>query len=84
MTQPDFIVGVVDVRFIAPRDRHPMIFDKFAALEPGQAFILVNDHAPKPLHYQFMHEYAGQFAWDYLDEGPEIWRVQISKVPSGS
>ncbi len=45
--------AVLDVREMAPRIRHPKIFETFDALAPGAAFILVNDHDPKPLLYQF-------------------------------
>ena len=70
---------IVDVRVVAPPQRHPMIFDTFEALQPGQAFTLVNDHDPKPLYYQFQAEYTGQFTWDYLEKGPD-WRVRIARV----
>lgn len=40
---------------------------------------LINDHNPKPLHYQFKAEREGFFYWDYLEEGPEVWRVAITK-----
>jgi uncharacterized protein (DUF2249 family) len=69
----------LDVRFLPPRERHPRIFETFDALQPGQSFLLVNDHAPKPLYYQFLHERENQFTWEYLQEGPEIWQVRISK-----
>ena len=71
---------VLDVRTIQPRDRHPMIFETFDNLQPGASFELVNDHAPTPLYYQFLHERAEQFAWEYLESGPEVWRVQIQKL----
>lgn len=71
---------VVDVRDIPPRQRHPLIFDTFDGLASGQALILVNDHDPKPLFYQFQFERAGTFSWEYLEEGPEVWRVQIGKA----
>ena len=71
---------VIDVRQIAPRDRHPLIFQTFDNLGPGDAFILVNDHEPRPLYYQFLHERADQFTWSYLEEGPETWRVKIERV----
>lgn len=70
---------VVDVRAIAPARRHPMIFGAFEELRPGQSFVLVNDHDPKPLYYQFQAERTGKFAWDYLEQGPEVWRVRIAK-----
>ena len=71
--------AVLDVREMAPRIRHPKIFETFDALAPGAAFILVNDHDPKPLLYQFKFERAEQFGWRYLEEGPQVWRVEIAK-----
>ncbi|CAA7611345.1 conserved hypothetical protein [Candidatus Terasakiella magnetica] len=70
----------LDVRTIAPRDRHPQIFNTFDTLPVGGSFILVNDHDPKPLYYHFNAERGGTFGWDYLEEGPETWRVRISKA----
>lgn len=71
---------VVDVRTEIPRVRHELIFDTFGALEVGSAFVLVNDHDPKPLYYQLAAENAGQFTWEYLEEGPEVWRVRIGRL----
>ena len=72
-------IPVIDVRTIIPRERHPLIFQTFDNLDEGQAFMLVNDHEPKPLYYQFLHERENQFTWEYLEEGPETWRVRIGK-----
>jgi uncharacterized protein (DUF2249 family) len=71
--------SVVDVRTIAPRDRHPLIFSTFRALRPGQAMELVNDHDPRPLYHQFAAEIPGAFTWQYLEQGPETWRVAIAR-----
>ena len=71
---------VIDVRRVAPAQRHPLIFDTFAGLAPGAAFVLVNDHDPKPLYYQFAAEHAGEFVWEYLEKGPIDWRVRIGKT----
>lgn len=73
---------VVDVRNIAPKERHPLIFDTFDGLTAGQSMILVNDHEPRPLYYQFLHERAGLFDWTYLQEGPDEWRVRIATTIS--
>jgi uncharacterized protein (DUF2249 family) len=62
-----------------PRERHPAIFRLFDSLKPGEVMELTNDHDPRPLHYQFMMERPEQFTWEYLEEGPEIWRVAIGK-----
>ena len=70
----------VDVRPITPKDRYPLIFDAFENLAAGERFILVNDHDPKPLYYQFQAERTGQFTWDYLETGPDVWRVRIGRA----
>lgn len=74
------IANTIDVRTIPPRDRHPLIFSQFDALQPGDALQLVNDHDPRPLYYQFQDRHAGQFDWTYLQAGPDLWRVQIGKT----
>ena len=71
---------VLDVRVIPPREKHPAIFETFDALEPGNAFVLVNDHGPVPLKYQFEFERPGEFRWSYLEQGPLVWRVEISRT----
>lgn len=70
----------VDVRQTPPPQRHPLIFETFEQLAPGESFILFNDHDPKPLYYQFKFERDGQFTWDYLQAGPETWQVRIGKL----
>lgn len=78
----DDTITTLDVRQIPPPQKHPTIFQTFENLAPGQNFILVNDHDPKPLYYQFENEHQGQFTWEYLEQGPEVWRVQISRAIS--
>jgi uncharacterized protein (DUF2249 family) len=70
----------IDVRSIMPRERHALIFETFRKLTPGHGLILVNDHDPKPLYYQFQAEHQGTFGWDYLEKGPDVWRVVISRA----
>ena len=79
-SQPVTDDRILDVRSEPPIRRHALIFDTFGALDPGSAFVLVNDHDPKPLYYQFAAENAGEFSWDYLEQGPEVWRVRIGKT----
>jgi uncharacterized protein (DUF2249 family) len=75
---------VIDVRTITPRERHPLIFKTFDDLETGEGFELVNDHDPKPLYYQFLHERPGEFTWQYLENGPMTWRVAIGRQTQAS
>lgn len=73
-------IHTIDVREIPPRDRHPLIFSTWEALDPGTAFEIVNDHDPKPLYYQFQAEHPGEVTWDYLVSGPEVWQVRIGRA----
>lgn len=73
----------LDVTKIEPRLKHPTIFDKFDALSGGEAFIIHNDHDPKPLYYQLLGERGQTFSWEYLQEGPEVWEVKLSKLGEG-
>lgn len=71
--------STIDVRTIIPHERHALIFSTFSSLPDGQALQLVNDHDPVPLHQQFKSRFHGQFTWDYLQQGPDLWRVRIGK-----
>ena len=77
---PSGFSATVDVRDMIPRDRHPLIFGTFDDLGVGEKLLLINDHDPKPLYYQFQAESEGAFTWEYLENGPEVWRVAIGKV----
>ncbi len=70
----------VDVRLIPPRERHALIFSTFQALSDGTSMELVNDHDPKPLFHQFQADLPGRFDWQYLEDGPETWRVSITRL----
>ncbi|PTX12211.1 regulator of cell morphogenesis and NO signaling [Pontibacter mucosus] len=70
----------LDVTVLEPRMKHPTIFQWFDNLKGGEAFVIHNDHDPKPLYYQLLGERGNVFKWEYLEQGPEIWEVRISKL----
>ena len=72
----------LDIRTIAPEERHRLIFSTFDQLKAGQAMELINDHDPQPLHRRFQTELAGKFSWAYLEQGPAAWRVAITRLAS--
>lgn len=69
----------IDLRMIAPRERHALVFGRFDALQAGHSMELVNDHDPLPLRFQFDDRTPGQFEWVALESGPAVWRVQITR-----
>jgi len=73
----------LDVRAIPPPRRHPEIFGAFDALKADEAFVLVNDHDPKPLLRHFQGERPGLFEWSVLEAGPERFRIEIRRRATG-
>lgn len=74
----------LDLRMLAPRERHPLIFSAFGELDIGQRLELISDHDPHPLRSHFQIERPGQFTWDDVERGPHTWRVAITKVASAA
>jgi uncharacterized protein (DUF2249 family) len=72
-------VAEIDVRALPAPSRHMRIFLHFAALPEGESFVLVNDHDPSPLWHQLRWEHGETFTWEYLERGPEVWRVRIGR-----
>lgn len=68
-----------DVRRIPCRIKHAQIFQRWADLPVGAFFILVNDHDPIPLYYQFKALFADAFEWEYLVDGPTEFQVKITR-----
>ena len=71
---------VLDVRPLPAPGRHELIFRRLDELVSGAAITLVNDHDPKPLHYQLEATRPGYFTWDYIEKGPDAWRVRIARI----
>lgn len=71
----------LDVRDLAPADRHPEIHDAFAELDAGEALELVNDHDPQPLFYEFKAEVSSfdADAYDVERRGPEEFVATLAK-----
>ncbi len=71
---------LLDVRTISCRDKHATIFQQWHAIAVGESFVLVNDHDPVPLYYQFAALYPGAFDWNYDLTGPDEFRVRITRL----
>ena len=76
--------NILDVTVLEPKQKHPTIFIRFDKLSEGESLTLHNDHDPKPLYYQLLGERGNIFTWEYLEEGPQSWKVKISKRITGN
>lgn len=76
-------IAHIDVRVLRPAERHPRIFGALHALTPGAVLHITSDHEPRPLQYQLETALPGKFSWEYLEQGPEVWRVEIARLDAG-
>lgn len=71
---------IIDVQKIVPAERHGLIFQNFDSLDEGQSLVIVNDHDPKPLLRQFQETRPNLFKDEYLQAGPAVWKVRITRT----
>jgi len=74
---------IINVPEIEPKLKHPTIFQVFDSLSGGESLVIHNDHDPKPVYYQLLGERGDIFKWQYLEQGPELWKVRITKKEAG-
>jgi uncharacterized protein (DUF2249 family) len=81
--QSENLIGpdrIMDVRPIPCSVKHGLIIQTWLDLSVGDHFILLNDHDPVPLYYQFSAQWPGAFTWEHLVKGPDEFRVKITKL----
>lgn len=71
--------NILVVPELEPRVKHATIFARFDALKKGESLTIINDHDPKPLYYQLQSQHGDTFDWEYLEEGPEEWKIRITQ-----
>ena len=67
----------LDARTIPHAIRHATIFGALDAVRPGRGLVLVAPHDPLPLLAQLEQRQPGVFDVEYLDRGPEAWRLLL-------
>ncbi len=70
----------LDVRSVEPKDRFECIMGAYDGLAPGETLELTVDHDPKCMYYTLRATQGEEsFSFDYLENGPEVWRVMVCK-----
>lgn len=70
---------VLDVREIPHSIRHATVFGAFDAVPAGGTLVLVAHHDPLPLLSQLRDRTGGGLAVDYVERGPDTWRLRLTK-----
>jgi uncharacterized protein (DUF2249 family)/hemerythrin superfamily protein len=73
---------VLDTRTLLAPDRCNTVFSTVDSLAPGDALVVLTDHTPKSLLHRLQSERAGLFEWSPLEEGPPLWRTEITRRPA--
>lgn len=73
---------VLDVRPMRKPDKHPAVFQAYAALPAGGSLVLVADHDPRHLRDEFEIEHPGGYGWEYLARDRGAWRIRITRLAS--
>lgn len=60
--------------------RHGAILGALDQLAPGASMILVAPHKPTPLLAQIQSFFAGEFSYEYLQEGPDDWHIKFTRA----
>jgi uncharacterized protein (DUF2249 family) len=70
----------LDIRPVATKDRMDTILGAYRGLTPGETLHMTFDHDPSCMYYTLeATEPAGSFEFDRLENGPEVWRVDVRK-----
>jgi uncharacterized protein (DUF2249 family) len=70
----------LDARAVPHAIRHATIFGALDAVQPGSGLVLVAPHDPLPLLAQIEQRSPGRFEVDYLQRGPEAWRLAFVRA----
>ncbi|HWV38040.1 MAG TPA: DUF2249 domain-containing protein [Vulgatibacter sp.] len=71
----------LDMRPVEPRDRYETIMGAYRALSRGSTMRLTLDHDPSCMYYTLeATEAEGSFAFRRIDDGPEVWRAEVTKL----
>ncbi len=77
---PDGVLPELDARAVPHAIRHATIFGALDSVGPGSGMVLVAPHDPLPLLAQLEERKPGLFSIDYLERGPEAWRVRFVRA----
>ncbi|NIJ10400.1 uncharacterized protein (DUF2249 family)/iron-sulfur cluster repair protein YtfE (RIC family) [Saccharomonospora amisosensis] len=70
----------LDVRAVPHAIRHATVFGAFDAIGTGGSLVLVAPHDPQPLLRQLNERAAGRIDVEYLERGPQAWRLRLTRT----
>ncbi len=77
---PAGVLPELDARAVPHAIRHATIFGALDSLGAGGGLVLVAPHDPLPLLAQLEERSPGLFNVDYIERGPEAWRIRLVRA----
>lgn len=74
------VLPELDARTVPHAIRHATIFGALDSVGAGGGLVLVAPHDPLPLLAQLEQRSPGLFSVDYLERGPQAWRVRFIRA----
>lgn len=68
----------LDGQQISGEARHATILGALEAIQPGRGLIIRATHDPIPLLQQLGQRHPGKYNMEYLERGPQQWRIQFT------
>ena len=75
--EDDGTLPELDATVIPHAIRHATIFGALDSIRPGHGMVLAAPHDPLPLLTQLEQRSPGAFEIDYLERGPQTWRLRF-------
>ncbi|MDQ5979827.1 MAG: hypothetical protein QG602_2802 [Verrucomicrobiota bacterium] len=72
--------AVLDARLIPCSGKHELIFRRWAALQVGENFVLLNDHRPEPLRRQFEQLVPDCYEWREIEPPAGAFAVRLTRL----
>jgi uncharacterized protein (DUF2249 family) len=76
----DDAIPELDATQIPHAIRHATIFGALQGISQGQSMILAAPHNPLPLLSQIDAMWPGGFTREYVQEGPDVWKICFTRV----
>ena len=56
-----------------------VVLSHFDSLPVGEKMVIINNSDPSHVFNELEEKRFGKFEWEYIEEGPEVWKVSLAK-----
>ena len=74
----------LDLRPLPVPLRVPAVLHTLRNLAAPEALDVVADSDPRSLHAQLRAEAQGHYSLNYIENGPAVWRLRITRLPAAA